>query len=193
MPKQVDHEAKKRRIIEFAYESILKNGAKGASVRSIAEIAEMTPGQIRYYYSNHTILLQDVMRFVTERVTNKIQMIFEDDSLPIEERIIKAILEVIPLDAKRTADMQVWLSFQNELHEVGADTMSEDIYLLVDKCYNILANLDLLNTHIEKSYAITKMHALMDGLALHKLYAPQRTTNEMIENILIEELKTWMR
>ncbi|WP_241961316.1 hypothetical protein [Staphylococcus xylosus] len=47
MPKIVDHEKKKQQIVQFAWQSIVNEGAKGATVRNIANLAKMTPGQIR--------------------------------------------------------------------------------------------------------------------------------------------------
>ena len=34
-----------------------RKGVKGSTVRQIAKLADMTPGQIRYYFPNHSELL----------------------------------------------------------------------------------------------------------------------------------------
>lgn len=73
MPKIIDHEKKKKQIIQYAYDSIAENGAKGSTVRQIAKLAKMTPGQIRYYFPSHSELLQAVISIVEMQVRRKIK------------------------------------------------------------------------------------------------------------------------
>lgn len=60
-----------------------------------------------------------------------------DLNIPLEKRIVDAILLTMPLDKKRTADMIVWL-------------------------------------------------------ALHKLYQPKHLSNTIVEQIITEEIQSWM-
>ena len=53
MPKIINHKEKKKQIIQYAFDSIVEKGVKGSTVRQIAKLADMTPGQIRYYFPNH--------------------------------------------------------------------------------------------------------------------------------------------
>ena len=57
MPKIVDHEKKKQQIVQFAWQSIVNEGSKGATVRNNSNLAKMTQGQKRNKYPNNSKLL----------------------------------------------------------------------------------------------------------------------------------------
>lgn len=192
MPKIIDHDEKKQALLRVAYENIQKHGKQGTSVRSIASGANMTPGQIRYYFPNQQHLLQEVLNMVTKDIEAQIFTMLSDDQLPIKERIVQSILLTIPLDDKRRADMIVWLAVQ----EVNSDadegnTMTDDIYRLVVASYSLLESHSLLKPGLHKEKCIARLHALIDGLALHKIYHSQ-LDNGLIEEIISEELQSWM-
>lgn len=193
MPKVVDHEKKKQQIIQYAWQSIVSNGAKGATVRNIAKLARMTPGQIRYYYPNHHDLLKAVSVEVDSKVRGRIKAVYNDGSLSPLDKVIQAMLKAMPLDEERYADMEVWLAFQYELHEVGKDSMGNEIFTLVKASMSFLEEHDLLDTSLNQYVAIMKMHALLDGLALHKLLNPEQMMNEDIEHLIESEVKSWLR
>uniref|UniRef100_UPI0021BE482A TetR/AcrR family transcriptional regulator n=3 Tax=cellular organisms TaxID=131567 RepID=UPI0021BE482A len=81
MPKIINHKEKKKQIIQYAFDSIVENGAKGSTVREIAKLAKMTPGQIRYYFPNHSELLNAVMSAVELKVRRRIEVIFTSEDL----------------------------------------------------------------------------------------------------------------
>ncbi|ATD29918.1 hypothetical protein BHM04_01490 [Macrococcus sp. IME1552] len=192
MPKIVNHEAKKQLILEIAYHNIQERGKQGTSVRSIASAAKMTPGQIRYYFPNQSALLSEILNMLTESIESNIKSIFMDRNIPLEKRIVDAILLTMPLDKKRTADMIMWLAVQEENSTIDENTMSDEIYVLVQKSFELLHQNNKIKPSIDKEKAITKLHALIDGLALHKLYQPKQLSNTLVEQIITEEIQSWM-
>ncbi|TDM46147.1 TetR/AcrR family transcriptional regulator [Macrococcoides goetzii] len=192
MPKIVNYEEKKNLILETAYHNIQELGKQGTSVRSIASAAKMTPGQIRYYFPNQSALLSEILNMLTESIESNIKTIFMNQKIPLEKRIVDAILLTMPLDKKRTADMIVWLAVQEENSTIDENTMSDEIYVLVQKSFELLHQNNKIKPSIDKEKAITKMHALIDGLALHKLYQPKQLSNTVVEEIITEEIQSWM-
>ncbi|SUM79160.1 TetR family transcriptional regulator protein [Staphylococcus cohnii] len=98
MPKIINHEKKKEQIIQYAFDSIVENGVKGSTVRQIAKLAEMTPGQIRYYFPNHSELLNAVMSTVELKVRRRIEVIFTSENLNTIDKAKASLLSVLPLD-----------------------------------------------------------------------------------------------
>ncbi|MCE4958005.1 TetR/AcrR family transcriptional regulator [Macrococcoides caseolyticum] len=192
MPKIVNHEEKKQHILEIAYQNIQEHGRIGTSVRSIANAANMTTGQVRYYYPNHSVLLEDILAQLTKEIEHQIIEIFTDQTEHVIQRMIQAILLTIPLDKKRRADMIVWLAVQNQNSASVDQSMSNEIYILSEKVYEILKSKQLLKSNINKEKAVHKLHALIDGLALHKLYQPDQLSNELIVEIISDEIHSWM-
>ena len=193
MPKLIDHEKKKEQIVEYTWQSIVNSGAKGATVRSIAKLAEMTPGQIRYYFPTHSALLDAVMEKVNRKVAQRIQVIFGKENLTEKERVIQAILTVLPLDDDRYADMEVWMAFQYEIHETGTNTMGDEIRLLIQKSLQYLSEKKMLQEDLPVELTAMRAHALVDGLALHKLLTPDRIDNEHATKLIRDEVHSWLK
>lgn len=67
----------------------------------------MTPGQIRYYFPNHSELLNAVMSTVELKVRRRIEAIFKSENLTTIDKAKASLLTVLPLDKERLADMEV--------------------------------------------------------------------------------------
>lgn len=193
MPKLIDHKKKKEQIVKHTWQSIVNSGAKGATVRNIAKLADMTPGQIRYYYPTHSALLNAVMEKVNHKVAQRIQEIFRKENLTEKERVVQAILAVLPLDDDRYADMEVWMAFQYEIHEAGTNSMGDEIRLLIQKSLQYLSEKKMLQAELPVELTAMRAHALVDGLALHKLLTPDRIDNEHAIKLIRDEVHSWLK
>lgn len=188
MPKIINHEKKKKQIIQYAFDSIVENGVKGSTVRQIAKLAEMTPGQIRYYFPNHSELLNAVMSTVELKVRRRIEVIFMSENLNTIDKVKASLLSVLPLDQERLADMEVWMAFRYDIHEYGQSTLDDGINQLCNSVLTLLKNEHLLKDNLNIHLNSMKLHALIDGLALHKLLNPNGISNDDIQTIVDEEI-----
>ncbi|MEX6357163.1 TetR/AcrR family transcriptional regulator [Staphylococcus cohnii] len=188
MPKIINHEKKKEQIIQYAFDSIVENGVKGSTVRQIAKLAEMTPGQIRYYFHNHSELLNAVMSTVELKVRRRIEVIFTSENLNTIDKAKASLLSVLPLDQERLADMEVWMAFRYDIHEYGQSTLDDGIDQLCNSVLTLLRNEHLLKDNLNMHLNSMKLHALIDGLALHKLLNPNGISNDDIQTIVDEEI-----
>ncbi|AYX90828.1 TetR/AcrR family transcriptional regulator [Staphylococcus cohnii] len=188
MPKIINHEKKKEQIIQYAFDSIVENGVKGSTVRQIAKLAEMTPGQIRYYFPNHSELLNAVMSTVELKVRRRIEVIFTSENLNTIDKAKASLLSVLPLDQERLADMEVWMAFRYDIHEYGQSTLDDGIDQLCNSVLTLLRNEHLLKDNLNMHLNSMKLHALIDGLALHKLLNPNGISNDDIQTIVDEEI-----
>ena len=188
MPKIINHEKKKKQIIQYAFDSIVENGVKGSTVRQIAKLAEMTPGQIRYYFPNHSELLNDVMSTVELKVRRRIEIIFKSENFNTIDKAKASLLSVLPLDQERLADMEVWMAFRYDIHEYGQSTLDDGINQLCNSVLTLLKNEHLLKDNLNIHLNSMKLHALIDGLALHKLLNPNGISNDDIQTIVDEEI-----
>lgn len=188
MPKIINHEKKKEQIIQYAFDSIVENGVKGSTVRQIAKLAEMTPGQIRYYFHNHSELLNAVMSTVELKVRRRIEVIFTSENFNTIDKAKASLLSVLPLDQERLADMEVWMAFRYDIHEYGQSTLDDGIDQLCNSVLTLLRNEHLLKDNLNMHLNSMKLHALIDGLALHKLLNPNGISNDDIQTIVDEEI-----
>lgn len=188
MPKIINHKEKKKQIIQYAFDSIVEKGVKGSTVRQIAKLADMTPGQIRYYFPNHSELLNAVMSTVELKVRRRIEAIFKSENLTTIDKAKASLLTVLPLDKERLADMEVWMAFRNDIHEYGQSTLDDELDQLCNSILTLLKNDHLLKNNVNIHLNSMKLHALIDGLALHKLLNPNGVSNDDIQIIVDEEI-----
>ncbi|TGV04925.1 TetR/AcrR family transcriptional regulator, partial [Mesorhizobium sp. M8A.F.Ca.ET.173.01.1.1] len=128
--------------------------------------AEMTPGQIRYYFPNHSELLNAVMSTVELKVRRRIEVIFTSENLNTIDKAKASLLSVLPLDQERLADMEVWMAFRYDIHEYGQSTLDDGIDQLCNSVLTLLRNEHLLKDNLNMHLNSMKLHALIDGLAL---------------------------
>ena len=57
MPKIVDHDKQRQRVAEVALRVIQRGGLEKATVRNIAEEAELSVGSLRHYFTSQAELL----------------------------------------------------------------------------------------------------------------------------------------
>jgi AcrR family transcriptional regulator len=193
MPKKVDHENQKHLLAQAAWRVIQKNGIEGASVRKIAEEAGLSAGSLRHYFSNQNELLAYSMNLVSERVKTRIQNAsYTDDHF---ENMILMLGELLPLDEERRLEMEVWIAFNikalvdpalAELSSRVYQEMKEGIRRVIEGIKNTGLSSSDLNIEEEAE----RLHALIDGLALHGVMKPALFTGDKMKGILRRHLSS---
>src|SRR5699024_8924355 len=92
----------------------------------------------------------------------------------------------LPLDQERLADMEVWMAFRYDIHEYGQSTLDDGIDQLCNSVLTLLKNEHLLKDNLNIHLNSMKLHALIDGLAFHKLLNPNGISNDDIQTIVDE-------
>jgi AcrR family transcriptional regulator len=196
VPKIVDHEARRAEIAEALWRVVRRDGIGGASVRTVAAEAGWSPGAVRYYFPDQEGLLNFAMDLVSRRVRERIGTIQATGTLT--EIALRYLEEVIPLDAEREAEFETWLSFiAQALTETGADGLRDHLGPvqdgLLELCQSLITALsdgDTLRKGLDLQLEAERLHALLDGLALHVAVQPGRTTPARVHEILIAHLET---
>jgi len=188
MPKIIDHEKRKQLIAEATWRVISKQGMKGATVRNIAKEAGMSLGALRHYFPSQDRLLEFSMNLVKERVMKRIQMITASP-MPPKEKVVSALMEIIPSNETTRAEMEVWMEFvfhyrNSGLPEKGNDGIRDGIAHLI----NLLNSCGILKPNRDLDFEIERLYALIDGLAVHAVMEPDRLTAEKIRSTLERHL-----
>ena len=191
MPKIVDREKRKEMIAEATWQVILKQGMKGATVRNIAKEAQLSLGALRHYFSTQEELYMFAMKLVKERVLKRIEKIVASD-LPPKEKFISVLEQLLPMDEESRAEMEVWLHFTN--YFLGNEKLLDDgIREGIEKALYFLECHQLLKDNIDIEIETERLHALVDGLALHRIMDKNRPTNEMMRQILTKHVETLLK
>jgi AcrR family transcriptional regulator len=184
MPKLVDREQRREELASALWRLVLREGIEAASLRRVAGEAGWSTGSLRHYFATQSELLAFAMELVTQRVTERVGALRPAaDPRETAERLLH---EILPLDAERHAEMQVWLAFTaRSLVEPGLRELRDRAHLgLRSLCR---AAVELLGVP-EPEREAERVHALIDGLALHAVLDPATTTPARQTELLAAQL-----
>lgn len=189
MPKLVDHNKRKERIAEATWMVILKKGMEGATVRNIAKEAGLSLGALRHYFSTQNELLVFAMNLVEERVTDRIHKIAAQN-LPLKEKILNILLEIVPTNQETMAEMEVWFAFTFHARHRNNRLKAHDDKILpgMKNIINYLHDSSLLKENLDIDTEAEKLYALVDGLALHAMLEPERVNQQRVLTVLESHL-----
>jgi AcrR family transcriptional regulator len=187
MPKLVDHESKRIQIAEATWKVIVRDGLDNATVRNIAKESGISVGSLRHYFPSQADLLLFSMELVSDRVLKRLEEKpkTDDPIVALQERIS----EVLPLDEERRVEAEVWLVFSAKaLVDVRLKQLSKQVYEEMRHGFNrviqVLQKLGLARDDLRVDLEAYRLHALVDGMALHHLMYPEKLTRqELIETL----------
>ena len=161
MPKVVDHEERRRELAQAVWRVIRRDGIDGASVRTIAREAGWSSGALRHYFETQSALLTFAIGLVVDRIEARIAAL----ELPADPRaaVERLLLELLPLDEERHA----------ELHDAQRGA-----------CLRAASVLGARDPELEAE----RLHALVDGLAVHAALQPERLEPDRIVALLRRQL-----
>jgi AcrR family transcriptional regulator len=183
MPKVVDHEQRRRELAHAVWRVIRRQGVDQASVRTVSLEAGWSPGALRHYFATQSELLAFAMRLVVERIEGRIAAI--DQATDAREAVEQVLHELLPLDDERRAENEVWLAFtaralidpplrdqHNEVHAALHQACASSIQTLAAAGNDDASQAPALEAE--------RLHALIDGLAVHTALRPDVMKPEQI-------------
>jgi AcrR family transcriptional regulator len=186
VPKVVDHQERRAQIADAVWTLVMRDGVEAASIRRVAAEAGCSAGSLRHYFTTHGELLEFAMRLAIDRVRDRLESLPGD--LPPLEQAERALLELLPLDCERRAEMQVWLAFSmraatdpalRPLREESDEALGAFCAGLVER----------LNDGEPDELRAQQLHAFVDGLALHAVLAPETASPARIRELLADYLR----
>jgi AcrR family transcriptional regulator len=196
VPKVVDHEQRRSDIGAAARRVLRRDGIERITVRHVADEADISPGALRHYFPRQDDLVRFALRQFADDLQARIAALdFPSDHL---DAAVLLVEQVLPLDEQRREDMEVWLGYTERarfdpmLHDMSLE--SQDALALLarsalahlDQAGVLVAGLDLeLETH--------RLHALVDGLALHAYVHPERLSVDQMRRIVRRHLGDLVR
>ncbi|MEE1651147.1 TetR family transcriptional regulator C-terminal domain-containing protein [Brachybacterium sp. J144] len=170
-------EHRRREIAGAALRVLARDGLRALSVRNVAAEAGLAPSSLRYAVPTQASLREQAMELLLERLQQRIGAAGEPAGIPWARAVLH---ELLPLDATRRVEMEVTL-------ELGTAAMTDEalvpLHLQLHEairgvCAEALSALcgdaDLRVRAVETA----RLHALVDGLALHVVRRPPGTGEE---------------
>jgi AcrR family transcriptional regulator len=188
MPKLVDHGERREELASALWRVVTRDGIEAASLRRVAAEAGWSTGSLRHYFPTQSELLAFAMELVVQHVADRVAEISGEGSP--SELAARLLHEVLPMDDERRAEMQVWLAFtmrslvDRDLRELR-ETSHQGLRGLCRTAAELLGSTDAADAE--------RLHALVDGLALHAVLDPATTTPDRMARLLSDELDELQR
>lgn len=191
MPKVVDHEQRRHEIAEAVWRIVLRDGVDRASVRAVAAESGWSVGSLRHYFQTQDELLAFAMDLVVDRVTARVAALRPK---PSPRASAEAILrEILPLDRTRRAENAVWFAFSARARVDARlrprwEAVHDQLRLTVRSILTQLAESGTLREGLDLGVETNRLHALVDGLALHAMVRPTKSTAAAMKRVLAAHL-----
>lgn len=192
MPKLIDHAERDRVIARAAWAVLLRDGLSGFSVRNIAAEADLATASLRRRFPSQDALRVYCLRLIGERVQTRLDSV---DPAPAERDpvsyVVVCLEQLLPLDADRRAEMDVFLMLASlaatdDAIRLAYDDAHASIALA---CRSLLALTAAVGDEASVTASALRLHALLDGLALHLLRQPTTAETSWATDILRREVE----
>jgi len=177
MPKIVNHEKRRRELIEACWTVISEQGVEGFSLRNIAAAANCATGRITHYFTNREELLLAAIAASLDDIDARTSRILDKDC-PALEKMLLIVDEVLPLDAFRLREGRIWMAFWN-FASIDAQ-LAEENDLRHKQWYTALHPvLAEINPKLDTDFEAKVFVALMNGLVVQTSVHPTPSNRKM--------------
>lgn len=186
MPR-VDHDERRRVIVEAVWRLLKRGGLEAASVRGVIAETGLSSGSIRFFFSTQAGLHQFAMASLAERVQERVRNATAEPDL--KERAVAMVSELMPLRDDTERELHIWMAFvaraqhDPELARIVADQASAIRELLAQILADLVA-LGLRNPDSHNDLEVTHLNAVIDGLSFELLTAPDLISREQAAALL---------
>lgn len=108
MPKQVDHDERRRQIGDAVCRLIATRGLDAVSLRHVAAEAGVSMGRVQHYFATKDEMLMFAFELISERVAARLGAVHSDDPATYLRAIL---LELLPLSPAARAEAPVLAAF----------------------------------------------------------------------------------
>lgn len=170
MPRSIDLAARKAQLAEAVWQVILDRGISAVSVRTVAEQAGLVVGSLRHVFPTRAELLSFSAELMVQRATERVLATPRSDDPQRYARDV--IARLLPLDPDSRAELEVNLAL---VAECPAQPSLRDIRdhahaQLLEVCVRLVELLTGRQRGRELEITARRLHAIVDGLALHLLH-----------------------
>jgi len=191
VPKLVDHEARRREIVESVWQLIARRGISGVTMRELAAEAGYANGALAPYFRGKEEILLAAFQHVFA-ATNERARASTGDARGLDA--LRALcMEIMPLDDVRLLEARVVLAFWDR---AAVDAVFAEVYRSRTEEWRgqVLAMLaearraGQVVTDIPDERAADALLTLLLGLQVHATFLPERTAPDQQRAILDDVL-----
>lgn len=196
MPKEVDHDARRRELADAACRAIARNGLSGTTLADVAAESGWSIGSIRHYFPNKDELVSAALWRVGERVDERIRQRAAGGMTVAELRL--AAVELLPLDPGRREEALVHLAFMAQAAVTpglaqAAENAARRLQQPLVARFGQAVQAGEMPSGLDAEHEAARLRVLLDGLALQLITTPARTSTEWATQLLDDHLERLAR
>lgn len=192
MPPPVDHEARRKQVAAIAANLLARSGLEGVTFRDIAREAGYSTAIVSHYFRNKRELMTYIFRSAAVGTVAKVE-----EEMAAGTSIQQCVEWLLPLDAERIRDWQVWIAFWGHV--------ANDPEMLAEQQRRAHEALDLIKRLLLREYAgldmaddVVELRArrlltMVTGLATETVFDPRQWPPERQRAVLADEIATIRR
>lgn len=201
MPKFVDAALRRQEVVEAVFRIVAADGLERASLREVADEAELAVGSVRHYFASSEDLLLHSFGVVVDRILGRLTAVDErlaglEPGTPEHHQGVLTLLgQFLPLDDERAMDACVWMAFKNAARTKPflapeADRSHRAVAAIVGRLVMDLAGAadpggpDADSDQQRLVTEAERLLATLDGLTMHSLLQPEWMTAQMCSDVL---------
>lgn len=185
MPRLLDHDERDREIGEAAMRVLARDGLAGLSVRKVAEEAGLATASLRRAFPTQDALRRFCLDRIQRAVAARI-LALTGEGLPLALRMLG---ELLPLDDTRRTELVVQLqlgslALTDESLQDGVRELSDGVRDVCAAALEECGRAGMRREGLDLDFEADRLHALLDGLALHLLWRPAPGAAERARGLL---------
>ncbi|MFJ4163923.1 TetR/AcrR family transcriptional regulator [Microbacterium sp. NPDC089698] len=172
MPRLIDHDERNRVIAAAATRVLVEKGLGALSVRNVAAEAGIAVASLRRAFPSQDQLRQFTLDAIRQAVARRISSL-EGEGVPL---VLALLREFLPLDETRrdelVAQLQLGgLALTDGSMQQGAIELNQEVRGVCVAALSELKRTGAAAPTIDVDFEVDRLHALLDGLAIHLLWA----------------------
>ncbi len=190
---RIDNQLRRRELGEALWRVVLRDGIEAASVRKVAAEAGVSAGSLRHVFPTQSELLAFAMQLIVDEVARRVAAAGPGVPGEIRDVVERRLHSLLVLDPETRAIFDVWLAFaararlDQRLEPLRAQTHAQ-VRALCRQAVEMLHAHGEARPTLDVPYEAERLHALIDGLAMHATVDPETTTPERQVEILSRHL-----
>lgn len=189
MPRRIDADERTAEIAAAALRVVEREGIAGLSVRGVAAEAGLAPASLRRAFPTQHALRVYCLELIQERAAARILAL----TLTGRALVDGMLAELLPLDDERrtelVAQVQLGLLALTDT-DLGpaAVALSDGVDRVCRAAVGILADVGQLDVGRDPDYEARRLHALLDGIAMHGLWSGDPSASHQMLDTLARHL-----
>jgi AcrR family transcriptional regulator len=190
---RLDSDRRRRQLAEAVWSVVLRDGIEAASVRRVAAEAGLSAGSLRHVFPSQSELLAFAMQLVVDEVRRRVAD--AEPSTDVRESVERRLESLLVLDPETRAVFDVWLAFSTRARVDPSlrplrDRTHAQVRELCRASVEELAAAGRTRHDVDVTGEAERLHALVDGLAMHATLDPETTTPSRQVEILTRHLES---